>query len=247
MPHNIHLSNSADQEIECVVMPNGDWVLADVLTSAAMITFSGVGITKTTSEVIRLYRTAAMGAWSVDLAKSVSKFFEENAIKIPQGESKQIYSTTMKNPFQYFSISKWASLFKGANMTLMIRTKDGKYMCTFHTNDNYSWITQSDDMGYSTVRAKYGSLWQPDPKKGKYNFNEVKIELENSALIAGSDTVGFSRWIQRCRCQLNRLQNGRKHRTRFLTEKALCDRGPVKPGQKEIVDGGVHDRTHFFY
>ncbi|NOH61127.1 hypothetical protein [Vibrio sp. RE88] len=182
MSHTIHLANSSNQPIQCIVMPNTDWVLADVLTSAAMMAFSGAGIIKTSSDLIRIYKTAAMGSWSIDFAKGIAKFFEENAMVVNPGEVESVYSTSMANPFDYLNPSKVGSLFHGvSNMTLLLRTADGKYTCTFNTNDDLSWIVENESEGYVAVRAKYGHLWVSDPSEGKYEFERVKVNEEAAA------------------------------------------------------------------
>src|SRR4029453_8314322 len=61
---------------------------------------------------------------------------------------------------------------------------------------------------------------------------------EKKASIMGSATLCLSRWTQRRRRQLHCVQNCRKHRARLLTEKALCSRGSVRPGEEKVVCGG---------
>ncbi|MCA3966636.1 hypothetical protein [Vibrio vulnificus] len=177
MSHTIHLANNSNQPIQCIVIPNKDWVLADVATSAGMMALSGAGIVKTASDLVRIYKAAAMGSWSIDFAKGIAKLFEENSKVVKPGEVDSVYSTSMANPFDYLNPSKIGSLFHGvSNMTLLLRTEDGKHTCTFNTNDDLSWIVENDSNGFVAVRAKYGKLWVSAPSDGKYEFNKVKID-----------------------------------------------------------------------
>ncbi|CAH6879356.1 hypothetical protein VCHA53O463_60005 [Vibrio chagasii] len=182
MSHTIHLANRSNQPMQCIVMPNKDWAIADIASSAAMMAFSGTGIISTASDLVRIYKTVAMGSWSVDFAKGIAKLFEEDGIVVKPGEVESVYSTSMANPFAYLNPSKIGSLFHGvSDMTLLLRTADGKYTCTFNTNDDLSWIVENDSDGYVAVRAEYGHLWVSDPSDGKYEFDKVKINEEATA------------------------------------------------------------------
>src|SRR5215813_9103433 len=66
----------------------------------------------------------------------------------------------------------------------------------------------------------------------------IGLELGLSASIMVSATLCFSRWAQRRGRHFHRFQYRGKHRARFLTEKALRCRRPVRPSQKKVVHGG---------
>src|SRR4029450_6365937 len=72
----------------------------------------------------------------------------------------------------------------------------------------------------------------------RYRFILACYKTARQASIMGCATLCLSRWTQRRRRQLHCVQNCRKHRARLLTEKALCSRGSVRPGEEKVVCGG---------
>jgi hypothetical protein len=68
--------------------------------------------------------------------------------------------------------------------------------------------------------------------------------VDDQASIIASATLESALWTSRCRRQIDRVQNRRKHGARFLTKKPLGCCRSVRTRQEEVVNRGqVGPRT----
>jgi len=161
----IHFSNKLSEPVHVVIAPNGDWVVADVITSFAS---GGGALFKGLTTINKVWRgihlARAAGSLGGGVAK-IAKFFEEEGTRIEPGETKLIFSTDWNDPLHYLSYlspSGWGALAGASVKSIMVATKGMKQMLRFNSGDDESWISTHN----AVVRAKHGSLFQEDYDEG---------------------------------------------------------------------------------
>lgn len=175
MSRTIFLSNSANQEFQGIILPSGDWHMADVCSAQAWQYFMTIGSLKTVNDFIRLYKGASQGLWSPEFIKAITQFFDKYSLRVNAGESKALYSQNMTYPHEYLNSAQWGSMCRNPNWSLFLRSKDGNWTSFFSSNDDWSWITQGKGNGYESVRSKPGKVWQSDHEAGQHNFDQVRM------------------------------------------------------------------------
>lgn len=175
MSRAIYLSNSANQDFQAIIMPYGEWEWSEIWSSPASSAWGSLNSLKLTEDFYKWYKNASSGEWSCEWAKVISMFFDNYATKVSAGESKELLN--ISKPNEYFNAKLWDTFKSGSSWWLFLRSKDGKWVSAFSSDDNHSWITQGKNQGYEVLRAQPGKVWHADEKAGNYAFAQVKTNL----------------------------------------------------------------------
>ena len=172
--NKVHVANRSSYDVRVIVVPNKDWVIADIVTALAttVVTAIATGGTslgtvpaqiKTFSdlwELVTLLKT--LGTMGSVLYKDgvLLELFEKATIKISPGEFKNVLEKVLYNPLDYLGPSGWAAISGASDVTLGVflwnKASDVVVKTTqFNTNSDYSWLV--DDAGVH--RVKYGHIW----------------------------------------------------------------------------------------
>lgn len=172
MSRAIYLSNSANQEFQAIIIPSGAWDWAEIWSLEAMSAWNTMSNLKTAQDFYKFYKSAPLGEWTPEWAKIISMFFDTYATKVSAGESKELFNSSKPN--EYFNSKLWDKFTLGSSFWVFLRSKDGKWTCTFNSNDDHAWITEGKNQGYEVIRAKPGKVWHGDPDAGHHSFEQIK-------------------------------------------------------------------------
>ncbi|TRX37103.1 hypothetical protein [Flavobacterium restrictum] len=183
----IYISNNLEEDVYVIATKNTDWLLADigfdtVSLAASLATLNApvaINSLKTLWTAFSYIKTIGTATYfPAGLAVKIFDQLRPNAIQIPSHEFKDVTNDTV---LKYISLSGLFSEFGASNKTLFIYTKNFQFSTTFNTNDNDSWIV----MEQGVVKAKFGTLWQPEDKI--YNFKYDNMENKDQIDKAISD------------------------------------------------------------
>ncbi|MBF4518763.1 hypothetical protein IRZ71_20605 [Flavobacterium sp. ANB] len=183
----IYISNNLREDVYVIATKNTDWLLADVgfdtiSLAASLATLNApvaINSLKTLWTAFSYIKTIGKATYfPAGVAVKIFDQLRPNAIKIPSHEFKEVTSDTI---LKYTSISGIFSELGASNKTLFIYTKNFQFSTTFNTNDNDSWIV----MEQGVVKAKFGTLWQPEDKI--YTFKYDNMENTDQVVKAISD------------------------------------------------------------
>jgi len=183
MSRAIYLSNSANQDFQAIIIPSGAWLWSEIWSVPAYSAWSSLSKIKTAQDFYQWYKNASSGEWTPEWAKVVSMFFDSYATKVSAGESKELFNSS--RPHEYCNPRLWEKFKSGSSWWVFLRSKDGKWVSAFNSNDDHAWITEGKNQGYEVIRAKPGKVWHADAQAGNHVFAQVKTCLSSAA---GLDT-----------------------------------------------------------
>ncbi|WP_407288854.1 hypothetical protein [Streptomyces sp. BP-8] len=181
--HN-HFSNDASQNVYVVLAMNPEWLAADFVADLGLMAV-GIGELKAATSVTTLPETIAtlkdaytlfklsagvlggtisVGGRSAEATKAAVELitkFKENAIKIEPDQTVDVRDSSL---WELFNLSGWAALLGASTVSMLVMTEDGKHVAQFNSGEDDSWIATDEKV----VRAKYGTLHEPDPSQGEY-------------------------------------------------------------------------------
>ncbi|MEV6906928.1 hypothetical protein [Amycolatopsis sp. NPDC051071] len=185
MSRTVHLANNCDWDDKVIIGLSMEWKIIDFMVEVGSLVDTYVELAKECGGILNLSKTLRSVRDLVNAvqacikivqgivqanqkarelaAKFLETFYSQHTFTVESGVYKAVYNTGWK---QYFTPSGFASLM-GAKTLQMVIT-DGKKVryVEFRTNNDHSWITNEDEV----VRAKYGTIWQGDPGKGKHEW-----------------------------------------------------------------------------
>ncbi len=159
MSHNLHVANSRESlNAYAITTPNKDFKILDVFSETALkVLFNSTDLNPVES-VEDLVRAI------IDLTKKqrskeeIIEFIAKVGVLIPPRKVVNVLEVEEN----FFKVSFLASMAGAKDYTLFLM--DQQLQVTyFNTNSDHSWIVGGDQV----YRAKYGTLWQPDPEHAK--------------------------------------------------------------------------------
>lgn len=182
MSQAIYLANNTHKPIQCIVLPDPNALLVDIFKPEALSCLSAGETFKTIGDLINHYKTAATGNWQNQFAQSIGRFFQQEGATVYPGEDMDVYNISPDNPLEYFNPSYVGANFgTSPNITLLLRTDDGRFACTLAAKEGQCWIVQKQKVGYDLVHAAEGHHWVPDADAGRVVFEPIILEEESTA------------------------------------------------------------------
>lgn len=172
----MHIANHSDQPIFVFVAPSLNFAIVDMLVGNATMGATSKGGTninaysayKNLNTVETFARSIHLGVLTGKAKASESdrqnllQFLRENARVLPPHTADQVLKIETTNPAKYLNSQGWTALFNSKSVAVFIATEDLSRVVTFESSPDDSWIFQ----GHNVVRAKYGTVSQPDPDSG---------------------------------------------------------------------------------
>jgi hypothetical protein len=209
MPNNIHIANTLPRSVWVMPSKNTSWLVADLVTDAALFAV-GVGEIRavlsgtvvlpeaiaTLGDLFKFLKgagtllggTIATGSRSGEAVLELVRHFKENAIEIPPNDFRNVLQSSLMD---YLSASGLASLVGLSTITLTILSDDGLRTVQFDTSNDSSWIA----IPTALVCAKFGTLWQQSPDAGSFPWivSELSgaIKIQNQFFLTAANNGGL--------------------------------------------------------
>jgi hypothetical protein len=179
----LHVANDLAQPIYALPAPSMGSAIAQLFVDTAKMGASArhdlvpspSGALKTLEDIRGLVNLLELGRLaaraSSDLVdpgsmtghrRALGDYLKANATLVRPGEAPQLLQVDLWKAGDLFKIQSWQALFNASAITLFLATEDLERFVFFDTGADDSWIFRHGGV----VRAKYGSLWQPDPSAG---------------------------------------------------------------------------------
>ena len=172
----MHIANHCSQPIFVLVAPSMHFAFIDMLVGHAIAGAASKGGTapnaysafKNINSVEAFVRTIQLGVLTGKAQASDSDrqnlldFLRENARVLAPRTADQVLKMDTLNPLKYMSSQGWTALFNSSSISVFLATEDLSRVVTFESSPDHSWIFESNRV----VRARYGTVSQPDPAAG---------------------------------------------------------------------------------
>lgn len=178
----ITLANNTNKPIQCLVLPAPNISVAELFTPHAIDQLIPERTFNTVGDLISHFATAGQGHWQYNFAHRIGHFFQQHGATVYPGEDLDVYNPSADNPLDYFNPSYAGATFsKGENITLLLRTDDGRFACTLAVEEGQCWVVQKQKVGYDVVRAADGHRWVPNADAGRVAFEPIILAEESTA------------------------------------------------------------------
>jgi len=136
-----------DKKVYVMIVPNEDYVLAEVLIGFASIGSSALGIAKTANDLVLVLRTLSLIKNAKEVIDKLKGVIPKSSITLPPGQTSEVYNAYLSDPLMWTKPTGIAELFGGATKTIIITDEDFKNTVKFNTELDRNYVV--DETGVS--------------------------------------------------------------------------------------------------
>jgi hypothetical protein len=129
----IWVQNQLSKKVYVVIVPNEDYVLAEILLGFANIGSSALGIVKTASDLVLVLRTLSLLKNAKEVIDKLNGVLPKSSITIHPHQEAEVYNAYLKDPLMWTKPTGIAALFGGSTLTMIITDEDFKNTVKFNT------------------------------------------------------------------------------------------------------------------
>jgi hypothetical protein len=118
-------------------------------------------------EALETVTNIAVDARQIETASRQIKSFFDGKPSIAAGEFEQVAEDNFLTPFRTLEPSYWGAISGASTAHVTLVSESLELFASFNTDPDHSWIATPQGV----VRAKYGTVWTPDPGAGSHTWN----------------------------------------------------------------------------
>jgi hypothetical protein len=137
----IYVTNGLRKAVHVMIMPNPDYVFADILVSFVGMGSSVISIVKTASDLVRLIRILRLLRNAREIIDKLNQAIPGSSVRIPPGGRVEVYNAWFSDKERFLKpASTIFEMFGGQTRTLIVMDEDFKNTVKFDTavNKNYT-------------------------------------------------------------------------------------------------------------
>ena len=141
----IWVENKLNKKIYVMIMPNPDYVMAEVLVSFVGMGSTALSIVKTASDLVRVLRCISLIKNAKEIIDKLNGVVPKSAITMPPRSRMEVYNAWFNDPGRFLNpVTTTFEMFGGKTRTIIITDEDFKNTVMFNTEVAKSyWVDET--------------------------------------------------------------------------------------------------------